>query len=175
MGLTAISKLKTGLANKRLVLVLVLALAGQYSLAAHGDDIPVVDDLALVGQSSQQQGIPTVVFVSREACPYCRTLRDEILLPMQRAEKFQDRAILVEVSLDRTEPLTGFDRQPMTAQAFGDFYQAQITPTLLFLDPRGQEISRRIVGISNLELYGFYLQQSIDTALEAIRSPEPGN
>ncbi len=169
-----IPKMKTGLAKISTVMLLLM-LAGQYAPAVSADDIPAVDNLARAAQLSRQQGIPTVVFVSREACPYCRTLRDELLLPMQRGDKFENRAMLVEVSLDRVEPLTGFDDQPMTAQAFGDLYQAQITPTLLFLGPQGQEISKRIVGISNLELYGFYLQESIDAALQAIRSTTPGN
>lgn len=169
-----LAKLKTGLAKYSAVTMLLM-IAGQHAAPALADDIPAVDNLALAAQSSKQQGVPTVVFVSREACPYCRTLRDELLLPMQRADKFENRALLVEVSLDRAEPLTGFDEQPTTAQAFGDVYQAQITPTLLFLDPQGREISSRIVGISNLELYGYYLQESIDSALQVIRSATPGN
>jgi len=171
---TMLEKLRTGLA-KYSVFTMMLMIAGQHPVAASAEHIEAADNLALAARSSQQQGVPTVVFVSREACPYCRTLRDELLLPMQRGDKFKDRAVLVEVNLDRIEPLTGFDDQPTTAQAFGDLYQAQITPTLLFLDPQGQEISKRIVGISNLELYGYYLQESIDTALEAIHAAAPGD
>lgn len=167
-----LAQLKTGLTSYSAVMLLLL-FAGPQSPAIAADGIPAVDNLALTGQSSAQERVPTLVFVSREACPYCRTLRDEILLPMQRADKFESRAFLVEVSLDRVEPLTGFDGKPTTGQAFGDAYQAQITPTLLFLDAQGREISQRIVGISNLELYGYYLQQSIDTALEAIRAGAP--
>ncbi len=157
---------------KNISLVLLFLLAGQGPLMA-GGEIPAADNLARTGQISQQQGIPTVVFVSREACPYCRTLRDKILLPMQHADKFANRAILVEISLDRVEPLIGFENKQITAQAFGDYYAAGITPTLLFLDAEGHEISRRLVGISNLELYGYYLQQSIDDALLDIRSGAP--
>jgi TPP-dependent 2-oxoacid decarboxylase len=81
--------------------------------------------------------------------------------------------ILVEISLERVETLTGFDSKQITAQEFGDFYKAGITPTLLFLDPDGREIGRRLVGIANLELYGHYLQESIDEAQLAIRSGLP--
>jgi thioredoxin-related protein len=165
------AQLNTGLMRCSAVVLLLLFAGPPPAVAADG--IPAVDNLARTSQSSVQAGVPTLVFVSREACPYCRTLRDEILLPMQRADKFENRALLVEVSLDRVEPLTGFDGKPTTGQAFGDMYQAQITPTLLFLDAQGQEISPRIIGISNLELYGYYLQQSIDTALGAIRAGAP--
>lgn len=154
----------------RAILVSFLILLGQQSLFSAGHEVAVADNLAETGRLSQQLGVPTIVFVSRDACPYCRTLRDKILQPMLSANKFERRAILVEVSLDRVDPLTGFTNRQLTAQAFGESYQAGITPTLLFLDAEGREISKRIIGISNLELYGFYLQKSIDEALLAIRT-----
>lgn len=89
---------------------------------------------------------------------------------MLAADKFDHRAILVELSLDRVEPFTGFENRQMTAKAFGQFYRAEISPTLLFLDSEGREIGKRIIGISNLEFYGHYLQKSIDEALLAMQS-----
>ena len=154
----------------RYALIFLLVVIGPQSLLAAGGDIPAANDLAEVGRISQEQGIPAVVFVSRDACPYCRTLRDTILKPMFAAGKFEQRAILVEVSLDRVDPLTGFENKRVTAKAFGQLYQSEITPTLLFLDSDGREIAKRIVGISNLEFYSFYLQKSIDEALRAMSS-----
>ena len=136
-------------------------------------DIPIADNLAEIGQLSRQQKIPAIIFVSRDACPYCRTLRTKILQPLLAANKFEHRAILVEVRLDRVESMTGFDNSPITAKVFAEHYRAEITPTLLFLDAEGREISKRLVGISNLEFYGHYLQTSIDKALAVIRSETP--
>ena len=87
---------------------------------------------------------------------------------MLAAGKFEQRAILLEVSLDSIDPLVSFGSLQTTAKAFGDSYKASITPTLLFLDAEGREIGKRIIGISNLELYGHYLQKSIDAALLAL-------
>ena len=158
--------------GKRLAVALIslMALIATQSSFATGLEIPPANNLSETGCTSRQQHIPVIVFVSRDACPYCRTLRDTILGPMFTANKFEHRAILVELSLDRVETLTGFDKQQMTAGAFGKRYRAEITPTLLFLDSTGREIGKRIVGISNLEFYGHYLQKSIDEALAATRS-----
>ncbi len=158
--------------GKRLAIAFVslLALVGTQSLFAAGVEIPPANNLSEIGRVSRQQDIPVIVFVSRDACPYCRTLRDTILGPMLTANKFEHTAILVELSLDRVETLTGFDNKQMTPAAFGERYQAEITPTLLFLDSKGREVSKRIVGISNLEFYGYYLQKSNDEALLAISS-----
>ncbi|MDX2418832.1 MAG: thioredoxin fold domain-containing protein [Xanthomonadales bacterium] len=154
----------------RTALISLLVLIAQPPLYAAEREIPPVNNFAEIGHLSLQQGIPVVVFVSRDACPYCRTLRDQILKPMLAADKFAHRAILVEVSLDRVDPITGFEKGQVTAKGFGEFYGAEITPTLLFLDSEGREIGKRLIGISNLELYGHYLQKSIDEALLAIRS-----
>ena len=145
-----------------------LALMGQTSAFAAGGDIPQAGQLAEIADLSGQQAVPTIVFVSRDACPYCRTLREAILSPMLAAGKFEQRGRLVEVSLDETEPFTGLDGELTTAQEFGAQYKAVITPTLLFLDVEGRELSKRRIGISNLELYGFYLNQSIDEALSKL-------
>jgi len=157
----------------RTALISILVLMGPQCLFAAEIEIPQAKNLADIGRMSLQQDIPAVVFVSRDACPYCRTLRDKILKPMLTADKFAHRAILVEVSLDRVDPLIGFGNSQMTAQAFGDSYKAVITPTLLFLDSEGHEVGKRIIGISNLELYGHYLQKSIDAALLVLREETP--
>jgi thioredoxin-related protein len=154
----------------RIVLIALLLLTGPRSLFAVEDEIPAASNLAQTGQMSLQQGIPAVVFVSRDACPYCRTLRKKILKPMLAAGKFEQRAILMEISLDGGGLLTDFENKQVTAADFGASYQAEITPTLLFLDSEGREIGKRLIGISNLELYSHYLQKSIDEALLALHS-----
>jgi len=82
-----------------------------------GLEIPQADDLAKVGNNAALQGIPTIVFVSRDACPYCRSLRESVLSPMYAAHKFDGRAVLIEVSLDREAPLMGFDGKEYRANS----------------------------------------------------------
>lgn len=135
-----------------------------------GTEIPQVNNLAKVGEDAARQGIPTIVFVSRDACPYCRSLCQSVLGPMFATNKFAGRAVLVEVSLDRESLMTGFDGRQLSGKEFGEIYQPQITPTLLFLDSAGREISKRRVGVSNLDLYSHYLKKSIDEAL-TVRHP----
>lgn len=159
----------------RTALVSLLLVAVSPSLCAAESDIPKAENLAEIGRMSLEQGVPVVVFVSRDACPYCRTLRDKILRPMLLAGKFEQRAILVEASLDAVDPLISFENSQVSSKAFGDSYKAMITPTLLFLDAEGHEIGKRIIGISNLEFYGHYLQKSIDAALLVLAEEAPKN
>ena len=141
---------------------------------AHAVDteIPRAKNLALAASSSAPQQLPLVVFVSRDACPYCRTLRESVLAPMYAAGKFEQRAVLLEVNLDWTTPLTGFDGKPILAKDFAEQYKAAITPTLLFLDEKGKQLSKPRVGISNLDLYVYYLDRAIDESLILLNATE---
>ncbi len=94
-----------------IALFLLMVMSAQQAVMAAGSDIPMTGNLEKNAELARQQAVPTVVFVSRDACPYCRTLRDSILGPMYAAGKFEGRAVLVEVSLDKPELLTGFDGQ----------------------------------------------------------------
>lgn len=150
--------------SRNLLMILLVLLYAPIGYASQ-TDIPRVENLAQIARSSAQQGLPVVVFVSREGCPYCRTLRNAILAPMHKANSFDNRAILVEVNLDQAVPLIGFDGEPVSTKVFAEQYRAGITPTLLFLDEDGKQLSQPRVGISNLELYGFYLNRSIDESI----------
>jgi hypothetical protein len=55
---------------------------------------------------------------------------------------------------------------------FARRYGAEVTPTSLFMDGQGRELADRIVGISNIEYYGFYLDKAIASASKAMAKTE---
>ena len=117
---------------------------------------------------SDREAIPIIIFVSQHDCPYCEVLRTQVVYPMIRGGEFENRALLREVSLDPGRFLIGFDGNEIEGRLFADGYGASVTPTLLFLGPDGTEIAKRIVGISNIEYYPFYLNKAIDSALAVL-------
>lgn len=134
-------------------------------------EIPRAENLALAADADAPRALPVVVFVSRDGCPYCRTLRESVLAPMYTAGRFEQRALLLEINVDRKTPLIGFDGKPVLAKDFADQYKAHITPTLLFLDAQGNQLSTPRVGISNLDFYVYYLNRSIDESLARLNTP----
>jgi hypothetical protein len=56
--------------------------------------------------------------------------------------------------------------------AFARRYGTEVTPTLLFLEGKGRELADRIVRISNIEYYGFYLDKAIASATKAMAETE---
>ena len=134
------------------------------AMPTFGSEIKRSENLQKSAQLARQKGLPIILFVSRDACPYCERLRESVLLPMLGSEQFDNSAMLVELNIDGTNPVTGFDGRSSTAADIAASYKAQITPTLLFLGFEGQEITGRRIGVPNLEYYRFYLDKSIQDA-----------
>jgi len=130
--------------------------------------IESANSLQVDAQTSVEKKLPVVVFVSQHGCEFCHLLREKVLHPMLAAGELQDIVILREVSLDDGFSLSDFDGKNVSGREFADRYSAVVTPTLLFLDGQGQEVAEKIVGINNVEYYGFYLDKAIESATEKI-------
>lgn len=119
--------------------------------------------------SSRKRELPIVVFVTQQGCQFCAALRRHVLYPMIRAGELTDKAIMREVSLDRGFTLQDFSGEEIAGKNFANRYGAIVTPTLLFLDDDGTEVAEKMVGISNIEFYGFYLLKSLESAREQLK------
>ena len=125
--------------------------------------------------SSRDLELPIIVFVTQQGCQFCAALRRQVLYPMIRAGELSGKAIIREVSLDSGFTLQDFNGNEISGKRFSTGYAAVVTPTLLFLDASGKEIAEKMVGISNIEFYSFYLSKSIESASEHLKkNPESG-
>jgi hypothetical protein len=48
-------------------------------------------------------------------------------------------------------------------------YGAYVTPTVVFLNHQGKELSKRILGVRNTEFYGGELDEGLDISLRKLR------
>lgn len=118
---------------------------------------------------SREGELPIVIFVTQQGCQFCAALRRHVLYPMIRAGELTDKAIMREVSLDTGFTLQDFSGDEIAGKNFTNRYGAIVTPTLLFLDDDGTEVAEKMVGISNIEFYGFYLLKSLESAREQLK------
>jgi len=130
--------------------------------------IELAESLQVDALMSSEYRRPIIVFVSQPGCEYCHLLREQVLHPMIEAGILEGKSILREVSLDDGFVLIDFEGRKVSGREFAQRYGAFVTPTLLFLDSDGQEVSDPLVGISNIEYYGVYLDRAIDTATTEI-------
>ena len=147
--------------------VLVTVLLSILAASAPADQIPMVQNLVTETRQAEDSGMVYLLYVSRPACPYCRQLEQNVLFPMRVSKSYMNSVDLREISFEGGNVID-FDNQSHPSIDIITRFNVIGTPTLLFLDSSGAEITERIVGYDSEDFYWYYLEQSIENAYEAI-------
>jgi len=173
MTLMMISRSKTYL---RAFIVLLLAVATCSAAIADsmpGRQIPVVRDFAKLAASARENQLPILLMVSQDHCAFCQQLKTEVLNPMMISGDYVDRAVMAELQIDEDNNIIDFDGKSVYPGKIAADYHTWVTPTLLFLDYQGKEVHKRMLGVNTIEMYGYYLDESLEAALTAVKKGEP--
>lgn len=127
-------------------------------------------DLAHDGQKSEQTTRPILLLVSKTGCPYCITIKNEVLNPMHISTEYRNKIIIRELILNPANVIRDFDGTATKVSDIADKYMVKVTPTLLFLGPNGEELAKKIIGINTVELFSYYVDQAIDIATHKLHS-----
>ena len=152
------------------LLFLILLLTGLPLLAQqdeeNGDDLPFVQieritDLQALGQRARREGKIILLEVEASDCGYCRKLEEEILKPMLRSGDYESNTLIAQLEIDGYDTIRDWNGKETTASAISNHYGVFVTPTLLFLDADGREVSKRIVGINSVDFFGAYVDEAL--------------
>jgi len=148
--------------------IAVLLLALPALTPARAESIPVAENLQQTAAENGPDKVYLIMF-GAEHCPYCFEMRDLYLEPMLTDPDYTDKLVIREVEIDQNSPMVDFDGnktlQSVYARRFGVF----LTPTLVFLDSKGREMAKKIVGLGDENYFTYYLDEAIGKALEKIR------
>lgn len=147
--------------------VLMSLMVAMLSATAIGNDSAVLQratDLREEAAQSRAHRLVMVLEFSREDCAYCRKLEALFLLPMQRNADYAERILLRSIALDDSTTVIDFAGRSIPTSEFAARYGVSMTPTLLFLNADGSEISERLVGIWSEDYYGWFIDSRIDEA-----------
>jgi thioredoxin-related protein len=151
-----------------LVLPLVMALTVAGSAAGGSVSMIQVTDLRAESLLAKQKDLVLVIEFSAEDCAYCRKLEDLFLLPMQRNAEYGDKILLRMVSLSEYDSLIDFHGRSVTTAEFAAQYDVSLTPTLVFLNADGVEMSEKLVGIWSEDFFGGFIDNRIDEARDRL-------
>ena len=132
-------------------------------------EVPVATDLQADSSLAADRRLPILLAFSAIDCGYCELLEEEFLQPMLLGGEYENRIIIRKIILDDGSRLTDFNGQHRFATSLSEHYRVFVTPTLLFVDSTGAELTGRMLGINTPELFGGYLDDCIDTALMKVR------
>ena len=137
-------------------------------MAADSVTMIQVTDLRDEARLARDNNLILVLEFSSEYCGLCRKLEDLFLVPMQRNAEYDTKILIRSVSLDSFETLVDFDGRSLSTTEFASRYEVSLTPTLLFLNAEGRELSEKLVGIWSEDFYGGFIDNRIDEARERL-------
>jgi thioredoxin-related protein len=127
-------------------------------------------DLASVASIARDRKLPILLVFSADHCSYCELLENEILKPMLLSGDYRERVLIYKVMLDHASDIQDFNGNTISPATLSQRYDVYVTPTMLFLDANGRELSERILGINTVEMFGGLVDQAIDTSLAQLHT-----
>lgn len=125
--------------------------------------IQEVQNLASESQQAIARDKVYLLYISRLACPYCARLEKNVLYPLLNNKDYDGQVELRELSWEGGQVI-GFDGKAYRSIEIINRYAVVGTPTLLFLDSRGEELTQRLVGYHSEDFYWYYLDEAIENA-----------
>ncbi|MGE0079753.1 MAG: thioredoxin family protein [Thiohalomonadaceae bacterium] len=137
--------------------------------AVHAEvTVPQPTDLREEAALASARRVPVLLMFSAEHCPYCMRMEDEFLEPMILSGDYEDKVVIRKLELGEGT-LRDFDGRTVTVNELAERYKVYVTPTLVFLDAAGRQLTEKMVGLSTPDFFGGYLDDSIDTSLARLR------
>ncbi len=135
--------------------------------------LPLAVDMQKTAHIAAQKKVPIVLFMTASWCHFCHRLKENIIDPLLIHTNLADYAEFREVVQDKDGwHMKDFQGHLVDMPVFAKKLKATLTPTTLFFDPQGHEISERIIGLTLEEHYPFYLQQGINEGLKKLGNPK---
>ena len=152
----------------------VILLAGFYSANALSAEARVVEisDLRVEAKLSEAKGVPILLMIAADHCPYCSLVEEDVIKPMIISGDYVNKVLIRKLDLDTQGDVVDFDGVKIDSSELANRYDIDVTPTVLFLDGSGRQVARRMVGVSTIDYYGYYLDEAIDKALGKLQKGE---
>ncbi len=155
----------------RLIVMVMLLCGGLPGLSMGGGPVRVEssNDLQRDAALAVERGVPMMLMISAEECPYCKVMESDYLVPLLRNRAYDERVLIRKIHLDSFDEITDFGGELVMPTELSQRYNVWVTPTLLFLDGRGQEVQKRMVGLGVRDFVSAFIDESIFAAMKMIR------
>jgi len=159
---------------KRNLITLCLAILACASLGAGAatppsaepaSGVPVAENLQADAQAAAELGGAVLLVFVSDRCGYCETVLNEFLIPMSRNTDYSQRIVMRRIVTNSDRPLLNFRGAPLTHRRFAQGVGVRMTPVVQMFGTQGQLLGRPLVGLSTIDYYGHFLDQTIDLAI----------
>lgn len=154
------------LKQKKTFIFIVLLLLSSGVIA--DTKIQTVKDLKLLKEQLELNNLPVLLLFTAQDCDYCEAIRKNHLLPMVESGDYASKMLFRQLYIEDFSYLRNEKGELISGDTVALKYDVEVTPTILFVDSKGQELSERIVGINNLDYFDKLLSTSISNAISRV-------
>ncbi|MFT5658998.1 MAG: thioredoxin-related protein [Gammaproteobacteria bacterium] len=129
--------------------------------------LETVDNLSLVGDEARQAKLVVIVLVTQPDCSFCEYVKSHHIEPMIRNNTLANIAVIRELDLEGIS-VTDFSGAAIEPGEFARRYDAEFSPSVLFLSADGAQLHEPIIGVGSRDYYGYYLDQAIEKSAALI-------
>ncbi len=151
----------------------IRAATGPFVEVASG--VPTAEDLQADARAAADLGGAVLLVFVSDRCGYCEIVLNEFLIPMSRNTDYTQRIIMRRIVTNSDRPLRNFRGEPLTHRRFAQGIGVRMTPVVQMFNIKGLLLGKPLVGLSTIDYYGHFLDQTIDRALELDRASRPEN
>lgn len=133
------------------------------------DQLQELTNLQSLSRQATQKQLPIMLLFSAQWCEYCQVLKSHVLNPMMKSGLYEGKwGLFRHVGIDEPEPLTLISGRTINKAKWAYQLNADLTPTVLFLDGNGNEVAERLVGISEITLFSALVHARLNDAYQAM-------
>lgn len=156
--------------NTKFLLILLLSLPFHAVMADKPSTITTVQPLqsfdALFKQSKKEHKV-IMLEMSASYCGFCRKLEAEIINPMIISGDY-NHVLIRQLHIDSYHDIKMPNNKTTTPAEYAKSKGIFVTPTLLFLNDKNEEISKRILGINSVDYFGAYVDEALKEGAEKL-------
>ena len=157
--------------RKYQILILILILIPAIAWAKETETSTKIlksDNLYSIGTEAQAAKKPVLLVFAAEDCGYCDRLEADHLGPMTLSQEYRSRVIIRKVMIDSYDDIKDFNGDKHSADDIADKYGVTVTPTVMIFNNEGTRLSKKLIGYSGNEYFGWDLEKLIDNAEVAL-------
>lgn len=117
---------------------------------------------------SKRLNAPIVLLIEQRHCGFCQRLKREVFKPKANDPHYFDRVIFASVLIDYDGPLIVVDGEELSGFDFAQSFDANTTPTVLFLDYSSNELQHRMVGYVSGAQYNKNFTGKLENSIKSI-------
>jgi len=110
-------------------------------------------------RDAAKEGKRLMIYFGQDGCPYCKALVQTNFTQPRIVEKTRGNFVALALNIWGDRQVTGFDGRAMPEKELARTLRVQFTPTVLFLDEKGNAVAR---------LNGYYPPHRFEAALDYV-------